>query len=263
MARIAAGPSGPAVGAFFDCDGTLVAGFTAAAHAGDRIRRRQARIGEVLGVVEASLRYKLGRMQFERLLARAAGYLRGDSLEDLDAVGERVFAEQVSAKVYPLMRQIVEAHRERGHTLVMCSSALAIHAAPVARALGIPHLVCNTFELDGDGLLTGRIAKPIVWGRHKATAAQRFCDEHGVQLEQSYFYADGDEDAALMRLVGHPRPVNPRSGLADLAAREGWPVLRVTVPGQRGTADALAHLPALGRAALGAAFSAVALRVRR
>jgi HAD superfamily hydrolase (TIGR01490 family) len=157
LARIAAGPSGPAVGAFFDCDGTLVDGFTAVAHAGDRIRRGQARIGEVLGVVEASLRYKLGRMQFERLLVRAAEYLRGESLDELDEIGERLFAEQVVHKVYPLMRQIVEAHRERGHTLVLSSSALTIHAAPVARALGIPHVLCNTFELDNDGLLTGRI----------------------------------------------------------------------------------------------------------
>lgn len=263
LAWIEASPPGPAVGAFFDCDGTLVAGFTAAAHASDRIRHRQARIGEVLGVVEASLRYKLGRMQFERLLVRAAGFLRGESLEELDAVGQRVFAEQVAHKVYPLMRQIVEAHRERGHTLVMSSSALAIHAAPVARALGIPHLLCNTFELDQQGLLTGRIAKPIIWGRQKAAAAQRFCAEHDVELQQSYFYADGNEDAALMRLVGHPRPVNPRPGLAALAESEGWPVLHVTVPGQRGTVDALAHLPALGRAALGAAVSAVALRGRR
>jgi HAD superfamily hydrolase (TIGR01490 family) len=263
LTQIAASPSGSTVGAFFDCDGTLVNGFTAVAHAGDRIRRGQARPGEVLGVVEASLRYKLGRMQFERLLVRATEYLRGESLEELDEIGERLFAEQVVHKVYPLMRQIVEAHRERGHTLVLSSSALTIHAAPVARALGIPHVLCNTFELDSEGLLTGRIAKPIVWGSQKAAAVQRFSAANGVEVRQSYFYADGDEDAALMKLVGHPRPVNPRPGLAALAARERWPVLRISVPGQRGTADALAHLPTLGRAVLGAAFSAVALRGRR
>ncbi|MCW1957004.1 MAG: HAD-IB family hydrolase [Mycobacterium sp.] len=260
LAQIAASPPGPKVGAFFDCDGTLVAGFTAVAHAGDRIRRGQARVGEVLGVVEASLRYKLGRMQFDRLMTRAAGYLRGESLRELDEIGERLYAEQVVHKVYPLMRQIVEAHRERGHTLVLSSSALTIHAEPVARGLGIDHVVCNTFELDDTGTLTGRINRPIVWGHRKAAAVQEFCDAHGVGLRQSYFYADGDEDAALMKLVGHPRPVNPRPGLAALAADNGWPVLRVAVPGQAGAADALAHLPALGRAALGAAFSAAALR---
>ena len=263
IAQIEASPAGPNVGAFFDCDGTVVAGFTAAAHASDRLRRGQASVGEVLGVVEASVRYKLGRMQFERLLTRAAGYLQGDSLTDLDDAGRRVFTEQLAARIYPLMRRIVAAHRDRGHTLMMCSSALTIHAEPVARELGIDDVVCNTFELDSDGRLTGRIAKPIIWGRQKAAAVQGFCEQRGVDLRQSFCYADGDEDAPLMRLVGHPRPVNPRAGLAALAETEGWPVLRLTPPGRTGSADALGHLPELGRAALGAAFGGLALRGRR
>jgi phosphoserine phosphatase len=48
-------------------------------------------------------------------------------------------------------------------------------------------------------------------------------------MQRSYFYADGDEDVPLMSVVGHPRPVNPRSGLAAAAAANGWPVLRVAV----------------------------------
>ncbi|MCT7661841.1 HAD family hydrolase [Mycobacterium deserti] len=233
IAEIAASPAGPRVGAFFDLDGTLVDGFTATAHAADRIRRRQARVGEVLGVVEAALRYRLGRMQFERLLTRAAGYLHGESLAELDDLGERLFAERIAARVFPYMHEIVQAHQERGHTVVLSSSALTIHAEPVARFTGINHVLCNHFELDDAGLLTGRIAKPIIWGRNKSTAVQRFCEANGVELQRSYFYADGDEDAVLMALVGNPRPVNPRSGLAAMAAEHGWPVLRVEGSGTR------------------------------
>lgn len=75
------------MGAFFDLDGTLVDGFTATAHAGHRIRQRQAAAGEILGILEASVRYRIGRMPFERLLVRAAGYLRGESLLELDELG--------------------------------------------------------------------------------------------------------------------------------------------------------------------------------
>jgi len=232
LAQIAAGPAGPAVGAFFDLDGTLVSGFTAMAHAGDRIRRGQARTGEVLGVIEAALRYKLGRMQFERLMTRAAGYLHGESLAELSAVGERLYTEQVVHRVYPLMRQIVAAHHAHGHTVVLSSSAMTIHAQPVARALGIPDVVCNTFELDEGGTLTGRVTAPIVWGPQKAAAVQGFCADRGVEIGQSYFYADGDEDAHLMALVGHPRPVNPRARLAAMAAAHDWPVLRPSSPGR-------------------------------
>src|ERR1700710_769067 len=157
LAEIEATPAEPTVGAFFDLDGTLVSGFTATAHAGHRIRNRQARIGEVLGVLEASLRYRLGRMEFERLVVRAAGYLRGESLTELDALGEWLFRRHIEARVFAGMQQVVRAHQERGHTVVVSSSALTIHAEPVARHLGVATVICNHFEVDDRGALTGGI----------------------------------------------------------------------------------------------------------
>jgi HAD superfamily hydrolase (TIGR01490 family) len=228
LAEIASDPAGPRVGAFFDLDGTLVSGFTATAHAGHRIRRRQARIGEVLGVIEASVRYRLGRLEFERLIVRAAGYLRGESLDELDELGEALFRRYIESRVFSAMRDVVNAHQERGHTVVLSSSALTIHAEPVARYLRITDVLCNHFEVDGHGRLTGGIVEPIVWGPGKTDAVRRFGADHGVDLHSSYFYADGDEDIPSMRAVGRPRPVNPRSGLAAEAARRGWPVLLVT-----------------------------------
>ncbi len=109
------------------------------------------------------------------------------------------------------MHEIVQAHQRRGHTVVLSSSALTIHAEPVARFTGIDHVLCNHFELDDAGRLTGQIAKPVIWGgRNKSTAVQGFCEVNDIALQRSYFYADGDEDTALMVLVGNPRPVNPR-----------------------------------------------------
>lgn len=250
VSEIAAGPEGPRIGAFFDLDGTLVSGFTATVHAGDRIRRGQARFGEVTGILEASLRYRFGRMQFERLLVRAAGYLRGELLHELDELGEQLFTRHVAARVYPHMREIVAAHQERGHTVVMSSSALTIHAEPVARFLGISRVVCNHFEVDERGALTGGIVRPVVWGSQKAVAVKGLCVADGIDLQHSYFYADGDEDIPLMSAVGNPRPVNPRPGLAAAAARHGWPVLRVDAPDGRRRASSLRTVAAVGWAAL-------------
>jgi HAD superfamily hydrolase (TIGR01490 family) len=233
LAEIATDSAGPQVGAFFDLDGTLVAGFTATAHAGDRIRRRQAGIGEVLGVAEAMMRYRFGRMEFERLVVRGAGYLRGESVAELEEIGERLFVDRTAARMFPGMRAIVHAHQQRGHTVALCSSALTIHAQPVARFLGITHVLCNHFAVDDHARLTGDIVRPIVWGPTKAAAVQRFCTDNSVVLHDSYFYADGDEDAALMALVGHPRPVNPRPRLAAVSAERGWPVLRMAASGGR------------------------------
>jgi len=241
IAEIGASAPGPGIGAFFDLDGTLVDGFTAAVHVGDRIRRRQAGVGELLGVFDAALRYRFGRLEFEHLIVRAAGYLRGESIGTLDELGERLFVERVASRLYSHMRDVVQAHQQRGHTVVLSSSALSIQALPVARFLGISNVQCNQFEIDEHGQLTGGIVKPIVWGATKAAAVQQFCADNDVAVQNSYFYADGDEDAASMSLVGCPRPVNPRSGLAAEAAVHGWPVMCLA-SGRRGPVRTLRHL---------------------
>jgi HAD superfamily hydrolase (TIGR01490 family) len=228
LADVAAAPGDPRIGAFFDLDGTMLDGFTPAAHARYRIRRREATLGEMLGVLEAAVRYRTGRMKFDHLLTRAAGYLRGCRLDELQELGERLFADDIRPRLHVVMTEVVRAHLQQGHTVVLSSSAMDIHAAPVARGLGIEHLICNHFELDGMGHLTGEIVKPIIWGARKADAVAAFSADHGVDLERSYFYADGDEDVALMRAVGNPRPVNPRPRMAATAAAQGWPVLRVS-----------------------------------
>ena len=89
-------------------------------------------------------------------------------------------------------------------------------------------MLSNKFETDDDGLITGEVKTPIIWGPGKARAVQAFAAENGVDLSKSYFYADGDEDVALMYLVGNPRPTNPAGKLAAVAAKRGWPVLRFT-----------------------------------
>ena len=65
-------------------------------------------------------------MQFERLLVRAAGYLQGESIHELDELGEQLFSRHVAARVYPHMREIVQAHQLRGHTVVLSLSLIHI-----------------------------------------------------------------------------------------------------------------------------------------
>ncbi|MGA7054083.1 MAG: HAD-IB family hydrolase, partial [Mycobacterium sp.] len=47
VAEILASPAGPKIGAFFDLDGTLVAGFTAVILTQERLRRRDIGVSEL------------------------------------------------------------------------------------------------------------------------------------------------------------------------------------------------------------------------
>ena len=117
--------------------------------------------------MQSALNHQLGRADFEDLVHKGASMLRGRSLSDLDQIGERLFVQKVVSRIYPEMRELVCAHMERGHTVVPSSSALTIQVQPVARFLGIKNILSNRFETDDDGLLTGKVLKPILWGPRK------------------------------------------------------------------------------------------------
>jgi putative phosphoserine phosphatase / 1-acylglycerol-3-phosphate O-acyltransferase len=233
-AAVNAGPEGPAAGAFFDLDGTLVAGYTAAAQTKDRLRRRDLRVVEFLTIVDLAVQFRLGRRAFETLIEGSALTVKGRLARDVDEMGERIFRQSVADLIYPEMRELVRAHQRRGHTVVLSSSALTNQVAPVARYLGIEHIVCNRLVADEQGILTGEVEQPVVWGPTKASGVQQFAAGHQVDLGLSYFYADGDEDLSLMCLVGHPRPVNPGPGLTKVARRRGWPIMRFSSRGSGG-----------------------------
>ena len=265
-AEVDASPEGPGTGAFFDLDGTLVAGFTVAAVTRDRLRRREVGATEFLQMMQLAVEYRLGRHHFENVIEGAVRSAKGRLAEDVDEVGERIFRQSIADLIYPEMRDLVRAHQRRGHTVVLSSSALTMQAEPVARYLGIDHVVCNRFVVDEHGVLTGEVQRPVIWGASKATSVQKFAAEHGVDLRTSYFYADGDEDLALMHLVGNPRPVNPGPALTKVAERRGWPILRFSSRGgggPLGRVRSLAAIGSLGPVATGALGIGLLARNRR
>ena len=55
---------------------------------------------------------------------------------------------------------------------------------------------------------------------------RRFASEHDVDLANSWAYSDSASDLPMLRAIGNPVAVNPDRELAEVAAREGWRVMR-------------------------------------
>lgn len=225
IAEIDAGPPGPAVGAFFDFDGTLIAGYSAAALAADQWQRGDVDLADVARAIKAALRVGAGLADVSEFMQLSARAWRGRADSDMRELGDRVFVQKVVDTIYPEAVQIVRAHQRRGHTVVLSSSALLYQVQPIADYLGIDAVLCTRLEVE-DGVLTGALDGPPLWGSGKSDAVQTYAGAHGVDLAQSYFYADGDEDTGLMHLVGKPRPTNPGRRLAAVARRRNWPIQR-------------------------------------
>lgn len=246
IARVQAGPSGPGIGAFFDLDGTLVEGYTVSAFYGDRIRRGQVTAGEFLRTLFTAVDGTLGG-DLAKIGDISVAPLRGRDEDTLVELGERLFVQRIAGTIRPEARDLVRAHRKMGHTLVVASSATRYQIEPVARDLGIPNVLCTELAVS-DGLLTGELASPMLWGEPKARAVRAFARRSAVDLRASYAYANGTEDVPFLSSVGNPHALNPHHGLARAAAAQGWPVLQLrepVKPGWRswlGTAAALTGL---------------------
>lgn len=221
------GPRGRRVAAVFDFDGTLIQGYSANALYAHRARNLELGPDEFVRTVRTALGEPLSEESFNELLLQGIRGWRGRTEDDLMELGEQLFAQSIAGSLFHEAWRVVRAHQNQGHTVVIATSATRLQVQPMARELGIDHVVCTELETE-DGVLTGAVVGRPPWGEGKAAAVREFARQHRISLQNCHAYANGAEEIPLLQAVGCPHPVNPAPELANYAAERGWPVLRFT-----------------------------------
>ena len=139
--EIRTGPSGPRVGALFDLDQTLFAGFSATAFTRDQLVEGRLTPSDLLDSARATLSFALGRTGFSSFVTATAAVYRGMKESVLEEAGQHAFEKYLATEIYPESRAIVKAHQDMGHTVAIITSATRYQAEPVAKELGIEHLL--------------------------------------------------------------------------------------------------------------------------
>lgn len=228
--HVKSSPRGPRVAALFDLDRTLLEGFSVYSFLGERLRSGTMPPREMLANLSAMANYRLGRVGFSGVLTATTMALRGQSEAIFEELGEEVFRKNLLGRIFPEAKALVKAHQDRGHTVAIVSSATRYQIDPVARYLGIDHVMCTQLEVE-NGVFTGNVIRPACYGEGKATAARSLAEAEDLDLDESYFYTDASEDLPLLEIVGHPYALNPDRELAQIAAERNWPVQRFTARG--------------------------------
>ena len=227
IADIEKGPQGPEVGAFFDFDGTLIDGYSAALYFRERLTSGDIGVNELFQTMVEIFNMQQRGHDVTRLVNVALGALAGRERAEIDRMSQELWRSKIAPKVFPEARRLVAAHLAAGHTVAMASSATRFQAEAAAQDLDIEHLLVTEVE-DIGGVLTGRVDGPILWGPGKAAAVEEFAAERGVDLAESYAYGNGAEDVPYLETVGRPRPLNADGGLTTAAEERGWRVYRLT-----------------------------------
>ena len=238
-------PKGPHIGALFDFDGTIIAGYSATSMLWEKIKRREMTAEQLVETINVMAQYSTGNMGFSGLMTGAAKFMKGVTEESYFEFGEELYEKYIARKVYPEARALIEAHRAKGHTIAIISSATIYQIEPTARDLDIEHVLCSQYEVE-KGEFTGDIIRPLCFGEGKVIAAENLAADFGLDLDNSYFYSDSYDDIELLERVGKPRPLNPNGKLREAAQKNDWPLEKYDSRGQGKPVDYVRTIYATG-----------------
>jgi HAD superfamily hydrolase (TIGR01490 family) len=210
------------IAALFDMDRTLLRVDTGMSWTKFLYRRGELPPAMLARAIYWSTLYKLAVLDMEAVFTRLAATLRGDSEAEMIAKCEIWYRDHVARQVAPLARVAVDHHRAQGHVVVLATGSTLYAARPVARGVGIEHVLASELEVEG-GIFTGR-ARTLCFGRHKVALVEKWAVRHGIDLARSYFYSDSYNDLPMLERVGTAIAINPDPRLRRHARRQRWQV---------------------------------------
>jgi HAD superfamily hydrolase (TIGR01490 family) len=210
--------------AVFDMEGTIITSNVVESYVWTRMADLEvedwpAELVSVFGRIPSYLQAdRRDRGEFLRTFFRR---YEGASVEGVnrlidDHVGEFMLQKASSAAI----RRIRE-HRAAGHRTILITAAMDAFVKPLAPLFDV--MIAAELEVR-DGRFTGFMSKPPLVGEARAAWLRRYALQEGLDLKNSYAYADSHSDLPLLRAVGNPVVVSPDSALYRFAKRRRWPI---------------------------------------
>ncbi len=209
--------------AFFDMDRTLLK-----CNSGTlwiKFLRRRGELGwwKMLRAMSWIGRYQLAILDMEAVTALVIADMAGDAEQEMIEKCLAFTQTEVLPQVAPKALAAVASHHERGHLVAILTSSTPYVTEPLARHLGIEHVICTRLGIR-DGKFDGTFLRPGCFGAGKVHWAEQFARAHDIDLARSFFYTDSYTDLPMLERVGARHVVNPDTRLRRHALQRGWPI---------------------------------------
>lgn len=172
------------------------------------------------------LQYQAGTLDPAEFLEFALKPLTRYSPNELARWHKRYMKDVIMGCIEDSARELVEQHREMGHTLLVITATNEFVTAPIVAEFGIDNLVAPRVELV-DGRYTGKSPGTPCLGEGKVTRLDEWLAETGKTVEEAWFYSDSRNDIPLLERVEHPIATNPDNTLRAHAKSKGWPIMEL------------------------------------
>ena len=216
----------PGVAAFFDMDGTLLSSNVIETYLWLRLRElsgseRFAELSRIAAKMPSLLQAE--RRERSAFLRSVYREYAGARLADLDAIADEHLTDHVLARLSPAAVRRIREHRAAGHETILITGAVR----PLTRPL-VPlfdHIEAAELAVDDRGICTGYLASSPLVGESRAAWMESYAAERGIDLKQSFGYADSHSDLPLLAAVGNPVAVRPDVPLFRHARKARWTIV--------------------------------------
>jgi HAD superfamily hydrolase (TIGR01490 family) len=153
----------------------------------------------------------------------ALAFVAGKKVAEIVALGEEIYDEEMSARIWSGTHALARLHLEAGQRVWLVTATPVELATIIAGRLELTGALGTVAEAT-DGVYTGRLVGDVLHGEAKAAAVRNLAAREGLDLAHCSAYSDSINDMPMLELVGRPVAVNPDSALRAEAKRRGWEI---------------------------------------
>lgn len=212
------------IAAFFDLDNTILVGTNSLLlYVKYLLKIGKISRWQVCKGIFFSLLHRLNLLNVEKVMDAFAEPYQGMNEAELIAITRPWFKKDVIPFIAQEIKERISWHHSQGHLVYLLSSATQYVCLPVAEYLGMDGSIHSHVEVR-NGILTGKIHKPLCFQEGKIFHAKNLAKIQGIQIEYSYFYTDSVSDLPMLEIVAFPIAVNPDPLLRRHAKKNAWTI---------------------------------------
>lgn len=172
--------------------------------------------------------YKAGTLDIYEFLDFQLSPLTRFSRSELDTLHAAYLEEHIKPIIPQKARDLLAAHFTQGDEVMIITATNRFITGPIARELGVTHLIAVELEEDEQGNFTGKPTGTPSFQEGKITRLNEWLAARGETLasyDKVFFYSDSRNDLPLLSIVSNPVAVDADDTLKAHAEAHGWPVI--------------------------------------
>jgi len=173
--------------------------------------------------------YKAGTLDIYAFLNFQLAPLTRHSRAELDVWHREYMDRHIRPIIAQPARQLVDEHLANGDLCAIVTATNSFVTGPIARELGVPHLIATTAAVDvASGAFSGDSRGTPSFRDGKIARVESWLESLGLwwgSFDDSFFYSDSHNDLPLMGKVKTPVAVDPDDKLRQHSSELGWKII--------------------------------------